>query len=235
MRDCAIWTPKGVHLLIDPDKWKENELENIFSQVPNCVSSLIVGGTFIHTDRFAAAMRTCLKTGLPTGNVLSAGYLDSILSPEASHLLIPVTLGSHNSRFITDHIIRAAPTISHYGLNCTSYAYLMIDGGIPTSTEYFTQMIPIPKGKPEILQTMALTAKYLGLDGIYLEAGSGARAPVSPAEVYKVASVSDLPILVGGGIRNADLCTELFDAGAVGVVIGTAMEESRNLDWLEKI
>lgn len=228
-----IWSRHRVHLLIDPDKWQLDELDSLLRSVPEIVGSIIVGGTYLHSDRFEAVMECCSQTSLPIGNIVSAGLSDSMISPKASYLMVPIVFGTTSTRSVLDHIVRAVPVIRRYGLPCVPYAYFMLAGGMGTSAEYFTQTIPIPRGKLEILETLSLAAKYLGLEGVYLEAGSGARNSVTEAEVESVVKSSGLPVLVGGGISSISTCHALFNAGAVGLIIGTAIEHGKTLCWLE--
>jgi putative glycerol-1-phosphate prenyltransferase len=111
----------------------------------------------------------------------------------------------------------------------------MLSGGSVTSAEYFTQTIALPRNKPEILKTLGLTANYLGLEGIYLEAGSGAQNPITPDEVRAVVEGCELPVLAGGGLRTRGTCEALFNAGATGLIVGTAIEETKSLSWLEDL
>ncbi len=228
-----IWAPHRVHLLIDPDKWVVDELESILKSLPKVVGSIIVGGTYFHSDRFEAVMECCSNTKLPIGNIVSVGLADSFISNKADYLLLPILFGSTNTRFVLDHLIRAVPVIRRYDLPCIPYGYFMLAGGKGTSAEYFTQTIPIPRGKPEILSTLALAASYLGLQGVYLEAGSGATFPVTAEEIKGALKFSSIPILVGGGVSSVSTCDDLFDAGATGIIIGTAIEQEKKLSWLE--
>ena len=71
----------------------------------------------------------------------------------------------------------------------------------------------------------ALAGELLGLRTIYMDTGSGALRTVSPAMVAAVRQAVDLPIIVGGGIRDAATARALCDAGADVLVMGTAFEE----------
>jgi len=235
MRDSIIWDPGRVHLLIDPDKWNPTDLTALFSSIPRVVGSIIVAGTFVHTNHFEEVMRCCLKTALPVGNMVTAGPPANSISPHANFLLIPLVFGTGSTRFVFDHVIQAVPMIEQYNLSVVSYAYVMLAGGSVTSAEYFTQTIALPRNKFEILKTLTLTARYLGLEGIYLEAGSGALNPVTPEEVKTVVDAGGLPVIVGGGLKTRKGCQELFGAGATGLIVGTAIEEGNSLSWLEGI
>jgi heptaprenylglyceryl phosphate synthase len=60
---------------------------------------------------------------------------------------------------------------------------------------------------------------------IYLEAGSGAPAPVPPDIIRAVKEAVKVPVIVGGGLREPAQLREVSGAGANVVVVGTAVEE----------
>jgi len=65
----------------------------------------------------------------------------------------------------------------------------------------------------------------MGKKLIYLEAGSGAKNPVSESIISKVSSLT-IPIIVGGGIRSLKDIEMAYKSGADLVIIGTAFEEN---------
>jgi phosphoglycerol geranylgeranyltransferase len=232
MQDPLFGAKNHIHLLLDPDKWSAAEVKRLVKQIPDSIGSIIVGGSYTHGGGFHEVMESCRSSNLPLGNFLSAGPIDSILSPLASFVLVPVVLGSTSSRFLVDHLITAAPAIRRLNLHVYAVAYLMLDGGRPTSAQFFTQTLPLPRHTPEIIGTLCSAARQLGLAGVYLEAGSGATAPVTPEEVTVAREASRLPVLAGGGISSLETCQTLLGAGANGVIIGTAVEKRRSLKWL---
>ncbi|MBT8271108.1 MAG: tRNA-dihydrouridine synthase, partial [Bacteroidia bacterium] len=71
----------------------------------------------------------------------------------------------------------------------------------------------------------AKAAEYLGMQLIYIEAGSGANTPVPESIIRSVRQAVDCPLIVGGGIRNPEQLKAAYKAGADLVVIGTAIEK----------
>ena len=71
--------------------------------------------------------------------------------------------------------------------------------------------------------------KMLGLKLIYLDAGSGARFPVSNKMVNAVKSNITVPLIVGGGIRTPEKAFEICNAGADIIVVGNALETNPDL------
>ena len=75
----------------------------------------------------------------------------------------------------------------------------------------------------------ALSAQYLGMDFFYLEAGSGAKEPVPDKMIKEVKKNIDIPLIVGGGIRDFNTAKNIVLAGADIIVTGTTLEEDVNL------
>ena len=73
----------------------------------------------------------------------------------------------------------------------------------------------------------ALAAELFGMSLLYLEAGSGAPEPVPPAMVSAVKKEVSIPLIVGGGIVEANQAAALARAGADIVVTGTLVENGQ--------
>ena len=66
----------------------------------------------------------------------------------------------------------------------------------------------------------------MGMQLLYLEAGSGALNKIPTDVVSKVSNDINIIIIVGGGIRTPEDASELVKAGASFVVLGSAIEKS---------
>jgi phosphoglycerol geranylgeranyltransferase len=95
--------------------------------------------------------------------------------------------------------------------------------------------VPIPFTKPELAAVHALAAQYFGMRFVYLEAGSGASQPVPPAMIKTVKHSIDVPLIVGGGIRNSKQAKTAVTAGADIVVTGNIIEETSARSELKKL
>jgi phosphoglycerol geranylgeranyltransferase len=82
--------------------------------------------------------------------------------------------------------------------------------------------------RPDVVVAHALAGQYLGMNLIYLEAGSGAKEPVAPGVVEAVNDAVDVPLIVGGGIRSPETASETVKAGASIIVTGTIIEIHSN-------
>jgi putative glycerol-1-phosphate prenyltransferase len=74
-----------------------------------------------------------------------------------------------------------------------------------------------------------MAAEMLGMKLIYLDAGSGARTPVTEEMVASVSAQIEVPLIVGGGITSAEKAAAICQAGADVVVVGNAIEKDRSL------
>jgi phosphoglycerol geranylgeranyltransferase len=84
--------------------------------------------------------------------------------------------------------------------------------------------IPVPYNKPDLTAAHALAGQYLGMHFIYLEGGSGAKNPVPPEMIQMVKKVTDIPLIVGGGIRTKEQALVASSAGADIIVTGNIIE-----------
>ena len=64
----------------------------------------------------------------------------------------------------------------------------------------------------------------MGKKAIYLEAGSGAKTPISSDIIAAVRAQTKCTLIVGGGIRTPEAMNTAYDAGADVVVIGNHFE-----------
>ena len=75
----------------------------------------------------------------------------------------------------------------------------------------------------------------MGMKLVYLEAGSGAPQHV-PAEIIRqVKSTVDIPVIVGGGIRDAKTAHEILKAGADIIVTGNMLKSKGGLETMREI
>ncbi|MBT3771781.1 MAG: geranylgeranylglyceryl/heptaprenylglyceryl phosphate synthase, partial [Euryarchaeota archaeon] len=76
----------------------------------------------------------------------------------------------------------------------------------------------------EKIKAYAICAESYGFSLLYLEAGSGAQEPVSLQLISAAKSVTDITIIVGGGIRDGESARLAIEAGADWVVTGNLTE-----------
>jgi len=69
----------------------------------------------------------------------------------------------------------------------------------------------------------------LGMQLIYMDAGSGARRAVSESMIEKVAQSIQIPLIIGGGINEPEKAYLNCKAGADVIVVGNAIEKDPSL------
>jgi putative glycerol-1-phosphate prenyltransferase len=69
----------------------------------------------------------------------------------------------------------------------------------------------------------------LGMKLIYMDAGSGAKNPISETMIAKVAQSISVPLIVGGGIVDPEKAYLNCKAGADVIVVGNAIEKESSL------
>jgi putative glycerol-1-phosphate prenyltransferase len=89
--------------------------------------------------------------------------------------------------------------------------------------------VPIPADKSDIALCTAWAGELQGKHLIYMDAGSGARNPVSEAMIRKVSSNIRIPLFVGGGIHTPEKVLANCNAGADVIVVGNAIEKDPSL------
>jgi putative glycerol-1-phosphate prenyltransferase len=106
---------------------------------------------------------------------------------------------------------------------------MVIDGGAPTTVSYISNASPIPADKADIALCTAMAGEMLGMKLIYMDAGSGAKKPIAEEMIAAVSEHITIPLIVGGGIRDAEKAYINCKAGADVIVIGNAIEKDPSL------
>lgn len=156
----------------------------------------------------------------------------SQISNKADGILLLSLISGRNADLLIGNHVQAAPLLKQSKLHIIPTGYMLIDSGTPTTVSHF-QYATNSAHKPEIAACTALAGEQLGLQFIYLEAGSGAQNAVSQETIKAVRKMIKIPLIVGGGIRSAAQIETAFKAGADIVVIGTAIEN--DVEFLNKI
>lgn len=74
-----------------------------------------------------------------------------------------------------------------------------------------------------------MAGEMLGLKQIYMDAGSGAKNPISTSMIHTVSQAISIPLIVGGGISSPEKAAENAKAGADILVVGNAIEKDPQL------
>lgn len=222
-KDCR-YGEKKLALLVDPDRQDPADLPAIIRHAEDAGTDIfLVGGSLLTRDRLDQTLSAIREaTNLPL--LLFPGS-SLQLSPKADALLFLSLISGRNPDLLIGQHVQAAPLLQEMDLEVLPTGYMLVDGGAPTSASYVSQTLPLPADKPALAVATALAGRFLGMRWLYLDAGSGARQPVSFEMIRAVKEAARLPLLVGGGIRRPEQAALAARAGADIVVVGTAVEE----------
>jgi phosphoglycerol geranylgeranyltransferase len=219
---------KKLAVLIDPDRLRLKRLEQTIDLAIECgVDYFYIGGSLVVNnmlDQVLAGIRQrcTIPMLLFPGNSFQLSY-------RADGLLFLSLISGRNPELLIGQHVISAPFLRMSPLEIISTGYMLIDGGVQTSVQYMSNTYPIPAHKDDIAVCTALAGEMLGLKQIYLDAGSGARAPVPESMIEAVASAVQVPVIVGGGIRTPEKVAVNLRAGADLIVVGTAIEKDPQL------
>ncbi|MEN8187574.1 MAG: geranylgeranylglyceryl/heptaprenylglyceryl phosphate synthase, partial [Bacteroidota bacterium] len=151
------------------------------------------------------------------------------ITDEADAILFLSLLSGRNPEYLIEQQVKSVPFLQKSNLEIIPTGYILVDGGVETAVQKVSKTQPISQENKEDIMQTACAGMYLGNKLIYLEAGSGARDPVKPEIIKSVSQSLDIPLIVGGGIRNQKQLNEAYEKGADLVVIGTAFEENNQI------
>ena len=215
---------KSLAVLIDPDKLSLQECIKTVNTAVECkVDYFFVGGSLVTDDSLSEKI-ACIKELTSTPVVIFPGNSQHIDDKADAILLLSLLSGRNADLLIGQHVL-AAPFLKRANIEILSTGYILIDGGKQTTVSYISNSNPIPRDKPEIAACTAMAGEMLGMKLIYLDAGSGALNEVPESVVRQVAKNVDAPIIVGGGINDAEKLKRGFAAGADVLVLGNILEK----------
>jgi len=227
MRSDKFPGEKSIALLLDPDKARGDSLYQILKVAANCKTDYIMAGgslTFNSIDNLIDTVREYCS--IPV--ILFPGNLLQLSHKADAILLLSLISGRNPELLIGNHVI-AAPYLKDIREKLISVGYILISCGSRTSVEYISQTEAIPSDKSDIIVATAIAGEMLGLNMIYLEAGSGALSPVPDPVIKSVRENISVPLAVGGGIRTKKEVEDIFSAGADLIILGNGCEKDPDL------
>ena len=214
---------KGFAVLIDPDNVDWETFHNLlYISIESGVTYFFIGGSLIANNIIEKIIERIKEVcSIPTiifpGNSLH-------FTPNADAILFLSLLSGRNPDFLIGQHVIAAPILKKSGVEILPTAYLLIDGGKPTTVSYISNTTPIPSDKTCIACCTAMAGEMLGFKIIFMDAGSGAKNHVPINMIEEVKNVVDIPIIVGGGINNSIKAEAILNAGADIIVVGNGIE-----------
>jgi putative glycerol-1-phosphate prenyltransferase len=228
IREKANQHKPQLAVLIDPGKLSLQAVEKTARLCEQYqIDYVLVGGSLMLDNSIEDCIQT-IKSLYNSPVILFPGNTFQV-HPLADGILFLSLISGRNADLLIGKHVEAAGIIKASRLEVIPTGYMLISQDQPTAAQYMSQTQPIPRNKPEIATATALAGEMLGLQVMYLDAGSGASQPVSVDMIKKVKQTIQVPLIVGGGIRTAEDAIAAWKAGASMVVIGTAIENSPDI------
>ena len=206
-------------VLIDPDKPAAVEAVCPYLSLPDMI--FIGGSTGDQCETCIAQLRQTTERPI----MLFPGNIAQF-TPTADALLFLSLLNARTPDVLIQPHIHIAQQVLQSGIETIPMGYILIDGDRKSSVEIATQCIPIPQSNIRKIVSTAIAGQLLGKQLIYLEAGSGAKTPISAEIIHAVRAQLSVPLIVGGGITTPEAMLHAFEAGADVVVIGNHFEQN---------
>jgi len=219
---------KSFAVLIDPDKVNKSMLDEYTDLcVAANVDYLLVGGSLVISNHLDECVQH-IKQNCPLPIILFPGSPTQISKYADALLYLSLISGRNPELLIGQHVV-SAPFVRNSGLEIMPTGYIVVDGGAPTTVSYISNASPVPADKNEIAMCTAMAGEMLGMKLIYMDSGSGAKRAISETMIESVAKSISAPLIIGGGIRDAEKAYLNCKAGADVIVVGNAIEKNASL------
>jgi putative glycerol-1-phosphate prenyltransferase len=227
--DGQIRGRKSIAVLIDPDKADDsNHLQSLINLAnENCIDFFFVGGSLVTTTNLSEVVKQ-IKESVTIPVVLFPGNSIQI-EPNADALLFLSLISGRNPELLIGQHVVAAPIIRNTRIEVIPTGYMLINSGRITSVAYISNTTPIPDDKYSLAACTAMAGEMLGLQTIYMDAGSGAEIPVNAKMISAVRKAVKVPLIIGGGLNTVRKAITALEAGADTIVVGNALEKNPDL------
>jgi len=222
-------------ILLDPDDFSPREASRVAKSAGSAggVDAVLIGGSLLRHNSFDLFVK-CVRRSISIPVILFPGDATQLSGHADALLYLSLISGRNPVNLIGEHV-KAAPIIRRLGIEPIATAYMLVESGAVTSVEFMSDTRPLPRAKPDIAAAHALAAQYLGMKLVYLEAGSGAPRTVPCEMIRKVKELIDIPLIVGGGIRDAETAEAILAAGADIIVTGNLLQKTGGEEMMKKI
>ncbi len=217
---------KQVAALIDPEKAEEKYLWELI-QVAKATQLdwFFVGGSTVMFEDLDRVVRF-LKGNSAIPVILFPGSANQ-LHPKADAILFMSLLSGRNPTYLIDEQKKAAQAVFDTKIGVIPTAYILIASGSQSTTARVSDTMPIEQ--LEEARHTALAGQYMGMQAVYLEAGSGSVETIKTDWIMDIRKHLSTKLVVGGGIKDGSTAKAIVDAGADVVVVGNALENKPQL------
>ncbi|MDI6723574.1 MAG: geranylgeranylglyceryl/heptaprenylglyceryl phosphate synthase [Methanobacterium sp.] len=216
-----------IHLtLLDPEEQSPEKAVKIAQEaVSGGTDGIMLGGSTTQSDELDSTAKA-LQENIDVPIILFPGNITGV-SKHADAIFFMSLLNSTNPYWIIGAQALGAPNIKKIGIETLPMGYIVVEPG--GTVGWVGDAKLIPRSKPDIAVAYAMAAECLGMKLIYLEAGSGAANHIPEEMIAAVKKMTNLVVIVGGGIRDGETAASVAKAGADIVVTGTVVEDCSDI------
>jgi len=218
---------KSVALLVDPDDDLDNTADLVEHALLQGIEIFLIGGSLVSRGNTERTTKLVKDLGAPYAILFPGNEIQ--VNKHADAILFMSLISGRNAEFLIGKQVAAAPLVAKLKLETLPTGYILVESGQLTSAHYMSQSFPIPHNKPDIAAATAMAGAMLGMEIMYMDAGSGAQNPINALMLHAVKSSTNCLLIAGGGIRNAEQASEAWKAGADIVVIGNGAAENQTI------
>tara|TARA_Y100000996_G_scaffold346772_1_gene284992 strand:- start:1534 stop:2271 length:738 start_codon:yes stop_codon:yes gene_type:complete len=220
--------------LIDPDLKNDSKLDRILNNINQSeFDAILVGGSSIEDNKFEDRVKH-IKSSTDLSVILFPGG-SSQVSNAADAILFTSLISGRNPKFLIEEQVKSSLKIHNSKLEVIPTGYLLLETDKKSAVEIISNTTPIPMNNMDLILSHALAAQYLGKKLLFLETGSNSNYPVNNEIIKEINSILDIPIIVGGGIKNLEDAKQVSNSGASYIVIGSLIEETNGYSELLEI
>lgn len=212
--------------LIDPDKQPFEEGAKLAKAACEGGADIIlVGGSVGAQGMILDKTTKMIREEVDIPIVIFPGSVGTV-THHADAIYFMYVLNSRDVYWLSTAQIQGAPVVKRLGLEPIPTAYIVIEPG--RAVGWISNANIVPRNKPELAAATALAGEYMGARLIITDCGSGAPTPVPVKFISVVKSVLTVPYFYAGGCRTPEQAKDIIKAGADGIQIGTAFENSKS-------
>lgn len=221
-----------IAVLIDPEKtFGSTEIEMLVNKInESFISFIFIGGSTLKKINLDPIIKKIKKiSSLPI--IIFPGNHTQI-SSYADGVFYLSLLTSRNPQFLIEEQIKSTSKIIKSNIEVIPTGYMLLDETGQSSTSKLTQNITKKINQKELLN-LSLTAKFMGKKLLIFDNGSGSKNSLQNIDLKDIKEKTNLPIIVGGGIKSTKEIINLKTLGSNIIIVGNFIE--KNLDFLDEI
>ena len=215
--------------LVDPDSKNDSALPKIMDIINiSDFDAVLVGGSSISDDLFEERI-TYINNNTDLPVIIFPGD-SSQLSKNVDAILFLSLLSGRNPKYLVEEQVLSSMYIYRNKLEAIPTGYLLFKTDKKSAVEKVSNTQPLDMTDKDNVISHALAAQYMGNKLLFLECGSDSNLTIAPDLLNEITQHVDIPVMVGGGIKNKEMAISLAKSGASYLVIGSLIEQTLNSD-----